>query len=412
MFWKIFGKTKKNEKLDDIQDILPSKIPPDINDQCEKLGSELSMARIELDLELEEVSKITRIQLSHLRAIEEGRFKDLPGNTYSIGFLRTYANFLDLDSTALITRYKDITSSIQSKIENLDFPEPAKEGRSPGPWLILGMLILAAIAYGIWYYISHDSSEGDMVADLSSLLVESDGLPAEEAYGEVIDEVNQAIKKSNNNSAVNNIDASKEATDAQNEIDNSVVNKLEGGLIENTSDSEIIIENSDTLKDLEPQLDAGNPDVLWSGDEQISEEINPNISDDGANILSTDNESFDSQNAQLTSSNDSSGTSEPQVYGQTNKNVRIIITATDDSWLQVQGPSNELLITRILRKGDIYRVPDRKNLVMSTGNAGVLEISVDNVVVKPLGPIGAVRRDILLNPASLKAGTAYSQEVE
>ena len=409
MFWKIFSKTKINEALDDIQDISPTKTPPDVTYQCEKLGIELSKARIELDLELEEVSKITRIQLSHLIAIEEGRFKDLPGNTYSIGFLRTYADFLDLDSTTLIKRYKDITSGIQPNIANLDFPEPVKEGRSPGPWLILGMLILAAVAYGIWYYISHDSSEGDMVADLSSHLVESSDVPAEEAYEEIIDEVNQAIKKSNNNSAVNNIDTSKESTDAQNEIDNLVVNKLEESLIENASDSEIIIENSGTS---EPQLDAGNPDVLWSSNEQISEEINPNISDDVTNILSTDNESFDSQTAQLTSSNDSSGTSEPQVYGQTNKNVRIIITATDDSWLQVQGPSNELLITRILRKGDIYRVPDRKNLLMSTGNAGVLEISVDNLVVKPLGPIGAVRRDVLLNPESLKAGTAYSQEVE
>ena len=96
----------------------------------------------------------------------------------------------------------------------------------------------------------------------------------------------------------------------------------------------------------------------------------------------------------------------PKVYGRSNADARVVITATDDSWVQVQGPDNELLLTRILHTGDSYRVPDRPGLVMVTGNAGGLEIRVDDAPAPALGPLGVVMRNIALDPDRLLAGTA------
>ena len=96
----------------------------------------------------------------------------------------------------------------------------------------------------------------------------------------------------------------------------------------------------------------------------------------------------------------------PKVYGRSNPDVRVVITAVDDSWVQVQGPDNELLLTRILHPGDTYRVPDRPGLVMVTGNAGGLEIQVDDATAPALGPLGVVMRNIALDPDRLLAGTA------
>ena len=73
--------------------------------------------------------------------------------------------------------------------------------------------------------------------------------------------------------------------------------------------------------------------------------------------------------------------------------------------MQVQGPENELLITRILRAGDSYRVPNRIGLTMITGNAGALEITVGGLVVNSVGPTGAVRRNIALDPDKLLASS-------
>ena len=82
----------------------------------------------------------------------------------------------------------------------------------------------------------------------------------------------------------------------------------------------------------------------------------------------------------------------------------MVITALANSWVQIQGPDNELLLTRILRPGDSYHVPDRPGLIMVTGNAGGLEIRVDDALVPALGPVGVVRRNIALAPDSLMAG--------
>ena len=96
----------------------------------------------------------------------------------------------------------------------------------------------------------------------------------------------------------------------------------------------------------------------------------------------------------------------PKVYGRTNLDARVVITAVDDSWVQVLGPDNELLLTRILHAGDSYRVPDRPGLLMVTGNAGGLEVRVDDAVAPALGPLGVVLRNIALDPDRLLAGTA------
>ena len=79
-----------------------------------------------------------------------------------------------------------------------------------------------------------------------------------------------------------------------------------------------------------------------------------------------------------------------------------MLRARAESWVQVQGANNELLLTRMLRTGDSYYAPNRTDLVLMTGNAGAIEIIVDGVELGPLGPIGLVRRNILLDADHLR----------
>jgi len=62
-----------------------------------------------------------------------------------------------------------------------------------------------------------------------------------------------------------------------------------------------------------------------------------------------------------------------------------------------------------MRPGDVYRVPDKQDLTLLAGNAGGLEVSVDGRPLPPLGPEGAVRRDISLNVDALLGGKANLQ---
>ena len=78
-----------------------------------------------------------------------------------------------------------------------------------------------------------------------------------------------------------------------------------------------------------------------------------------------------------------------------------MISATDDSWVQVRNSDSSALLTRILRKGEHYKVPARTGLKLFTGNAGALKISVNGEEVPSLGPFGKIARNIPLDETLL-----------
>jgi cytoskeleton protein RodZ len=95
----------------------------------------------------------------------------------------------------------------------------------------------------------------------------------------------------------------------------------------------------------------------------------------------------------------------PKQFGESG-GARIIVKATADSWVQVRDPAGSVVFSRILRSGDSYAAPNRSGYKLATGSAGVLDISVDGQKVPAIGRIGFTRRDVLLDPARLLAGTA------
>jgi cytoskeleton protein RodZ len=80
-----------------------------------------------------------------------------------------------------------------------------------------------------------------------------------------------------------------------------------------------------------------------------------------------------------------------------------VIRAATDSWVQVEAADEDILLSRVLKAGDSYRVPNRDGLTMMTGNAGALDIVVDGQSIGSLGPLGAVRKGIELEPSALEA---------
>ncbi|MBP5856394.1 DUF4115 domain-containing protein [Marivibrio halodurans] len=95
-----------------------------------------------------------------------------------------------------------------------------------------------------------------------------------------------------------------------------------------------------------------------------------------------------------------------QVYGAAPDQSRVTLTARVASWVEVSGPAGQTLMARLLRAGETYRVPDEAGVTLVTGNAGGLEILVDGERAPDIGPLGAVRRNVVLDPAKLKAGVA------
>ena len=86
---------------------------------------------------------------------------------------------------------------------------------------------------------------------------------------------------------------------------------------------------------------------------------------------------------------------------------RIVLEALTDSYIQVRdNKAKRLLVTRLLKKGQRFQVPDKPGLTLITGNAGALKILVDDIVVPNIGPVGAIRRNVILDATKLKNGSA------
>ena len=445
--------------------------------------AELREARLRGGYSLSDAAHVLRIQEHYLEALEEGRFDQIPGTTYIIGFLRSYSGFLGLDPDEIIDAFKR-EQGLGTKEPRLAFPSPSDSSPKPKFWLILLVLVLAGLAYGGWQYQSTGGQIAtDLVDDVSTKLTEAVGLsetdatgsaatggdaapetavaqPAAEATPEpaaetatapVVAEVTTAAPSEPESSASGQA-ATAPAAPRQEEPARAESAPTAQAETVRAADvaapsapnepSVASAEISDPSPAIAVPLDfvvaevGGTDSTISSADEAVAGNVTQSSgTTDSVDVARADAAGIDAaatvdDAASAPAATEpmadvppeetappSTTTEEPslpsadagyvpKVYGRTNLDSRVVITAVDDSWVQVQGPDNELLLTRILHAGDSYRVPDRPGLVMVTGNAGGLEVKVDDAVAPALGPLGVVMRNIALDPDRLLSGTA------
>ena len=92
------------------------------------------------------------------------------------------------------------------------------------------------------------------------------------------------------------------------------------------------------------------------------------------------------------------------VHGSDAADVRVVLSAKTESWIQVTESNGTVVAMRTLKPGESYRVPNRAGLKLFTGNAGGLEVLVDGKPAPALGASGSVRRNVPLDPEKLQAG--------
>jgi hypothetical protein len=116
------------------------------------IGPTLREARMRARIDISEVETRTKIRAKYLRAIENEEWDLLPGPVYVKSFLRTYGDFLGLDSRMLIDEYKrryEHPSDHELRpIATLSRErERARRGPLLPPWLLVaGVLVAVVIA--------------------------------------------------------------------------------------------------------------------------------------------------------------------------------------------------------------------------------------------------------------------------
>jgi cytoskeleton protein RodZ len=125
----------------------------------ESIGEKLRLARERNNLTIDQIARETHVAKRFLKALEDEDFSVFPGETYAMGFLRNYAEYLGLNAEELIGIYRNI--KIQEQ------PLPMNElldsrPRGPANRLILivavGVIVLAAAGFIVYRAVSRGTS--------------------------------------------------------------------------------------------------------------------------------------------------------------------------------------------------------------------------------------------------------------
>lgn len=409
----------------------------------------LRQVRESQELELRDVSKELRIRYDYLLAIEEARYHDLPGTTYAIGFVRSYADFLGLDSDDMVQRFKAEVRDLAAAEQNLSFPAPKPEGRIPGVALVLISVLLIALVYGAWYFWD---DQGRPYVELLPGVSEEEGLGAEDGVDSAVTSEDDLATTQDFDDDADDTGLSATGSQEMQDPDDDAQGGLEGeselSSAPETSESEALGEGG-AESDAAPtatQNEAGesesavppSPDGLAEDESAIQESTEtagletdtetqdetsaigtgqeiPDTPEGEASPAEAESESSEQEadgtipdlpgSEEKTDEDTPAETGPGRVYGEDNEGARIVLEATSDSWVQIRDAGGELVFTRVLRAGESYLVPDEEGMTLLTGNAGGLDIRVDGDAIPSLGGMGTVRRDVPLDPQQLSSGT-------
>ncbi|MFP6713198.1 MAG: RodZ domain-containing protein [Rhodospirillales bacterium] len=452
------------------------------------VGGLLRASRNRRNEELREISSALCIRQVYLEAIENNNFEVLPGAIYAIGFIRSYAEYLGLDGEEVVRCYKSEATSTTSK-QDLTFPSLVPEHGIPSGAIVMLGLLLAAIGYGSWYFVSTKNifvtEQVPAVPEkLASLVgekpVATEPLKAEEnpassanaaavditASQEAVKDAPQVPEKTEEKPEDKPEEINAEKTvekpidkpaEKPAEKDEEIVEDVKKVIKTTPAVAPVVTptptpEVAEVVKPAKteapkPKTAATSPSEAASTPAQAAVEKKPETPASTEKtvekqevaapepapkptpvVAQTQPEEPAPEVAAVpkiepkiepTPAPESKPTPAPEVASvpeATPKPTptpvptgtsRITLRAVSDSYIQVRdNKADQLLITRLLKTGDSYQVPDRAGLSLITGNAGALEILVDGTAVPSIGPIGAVRRNVVLEAEKLKDGSA------
>lgn len=340
-----------------------------------RVGPLLKNRRFGMGLDIRDVSRSLRVREVYIEAIETGHFEALPPPVCALGFVRSYAELLQLDAEEIVRRYKQENADFPASPLRFPVPVATEAGAPTGAVLLLGAFIVLS-TYAAWYVMSAHRVDVAMVAPVPERLVkllEREDVPASASSApSVLDRKLSGAGGADETKATSSTTPppagnGPAGTDVLARATDSVAPAAPSGIAQLTSV-------------------AGRAEALSAGKPVTTVDRAPTPGGRAGHAASA------AEPVDRTGSRGADGTR------------RITLTANADSWVEVRdAASNARLAARLLRHGEVFEVPDKPGLKLLTGNAGGLVVMVNGEVAPPLGKQGMVRRDIDLDTELLRA---------
>lgn len=124
------------------------------------LGDMFKKARAEKNISINTAAEYLKIRKFFLQSIENERYELLPGGVYTIGFIKSYAKYLDLDQDAIIAQLKELDLFSPSRLSAVGDEHSFPTSRYVSNNMVaLGILILVACAASAYLFLTRNHSE-------------------------------------------------------------------------------------------------------------------------------------------------------------------------------------------------------------------------------------------------------------
>ena len=337
-------------------------------------GEVLREARHKSNQSLSQISSLLRIRHDYLKAIENGTSDDIPGTTYAIGFIKSYSNYLGIDPEGYIKSLKTKVQNPELKNSNV-FPSPAPEGKIPSVMVIFTTILITVGIVLIWNNLQKTSTDSSTQYDVIKSRTNTIA-----AVGE------QENQNSDPRSSPQKKVISKNSLQHGEKI---VVSKTtpNNNLKTKKYKSEVLIEK----KGIEPTDPQSVTRKRTKKKSLETASINSSSLHETADQFQKKSKTDVVDVKPLKVSND------PSVLAVSN----FTIQATADSWIQIKALNSNILLSRILKTHETYNVPNRNDLLLSTGNIGALVIRINGKEIPKYAGSMRVAKDIALTKENL-----------
>jgi len=317
-------------------------ISGDSESPLQTVGQDLRAARLRRGDEIAQVSRALKIRKDHLEALEGDRLEDLPGKTYAIGFVRSYARHLGLDATEYVERFKrDISGRAEDKVHE-PAPIHQDEGRRlPQGWRIITGAVVILIGWGAWHLLSSGTSSSNQPVPPAPVPPKPAAPP-------------------------------KPVAPAQ------------------TATPSPAASTTPPITDTNQEAAATPPPA--AGAKTPATSLPP------ASAAATASPTAASGAAvPAVPTTNGAGT----VYGSLNQNPRVILRARGDVRVTVKNAEGQMILNRDLKSGDSYQVPNTPGVTLATNNAGAIEMDLDGIAMGRAGTPQQILGKVSLDPQSL-----------
>jgi cytoskeleton protein RodZ len=317
-------------------------ISGDADTPLESVGQDLRAARLRRGDDLATVSRSLKIRKDHLEALEEDRFEALPGRTYAVGFVRSYADYLGLDPRQSVERFKSEIAGRTETQPTIGPPPDTNTVRLPQGWVVLGVVVLALIVYGAY----HLARSADML------------------LRQPVEPVPERIAPPPSPPVASHA-ALQRGAPGGSALPGTATPS--GTVDQNSAAGAITL--SPATSGLSTQSSAAPPPA------QLATPAPPSVT---AQALPTG-----------------------QAYGIKNHNARVVLRARAATRVLVQGKDGTVYLDRILQPGDSYNVPNRIGLTLSTPNSGAVAIELDGEMMGNAGQASQMAEAVSLDPQAV-----------